>query len=176
MASQYYVTIRLDRHYQQFLRSHFNCTAEIFEFPCRHQFNTMLEHFVVTRPHGYVEPSPDPCLFKIALPNFEYKNSAHFRYLTCVKEGIFKSKIKEYYDWIIQERISKLMKRTESKEDGSLIVLDRKQCTMILIDEFGFDEGNSDSFDRLYKLYTRFKKNEVNRKLRLRKKDEKVKC
>ncbi len=169
MASLYYVTIKLDPHYQRFLRSHFTCEKEVFEFPARHRFNAILEHFVVTRPCGYVEPEPGPCLFKIALPNFEYKNEAHFRYLTHVKETILKAKIKEYYDWIIQERISKLMKQPEKREDSVLITLDRQQCTLILIEEYGFDSCDSDSVDRLYKLFTRYKKKEINRRFSVKK-------
>ena len=173
MASQYYVSITLDPHYQRFLRSQFLCESEVFEFPSRHRFNTMLEHFVITKPHGYVAPEEETSLFKIALPNFEYKNPAHFRYLSSVKEAVFKSKIKEFYDWIIQERISKLMKRPEKREDGNMITLDRQQCTLVLIDEFGFDANDRDSFDRLYKLFTRYKKKEVNRRFTVKKKVEK---
>ncbi|MEI6143165.1 MAG: hypothetical protein WCP85_28065 [Mariniphaga sp.] len=95
MPSQYYITINLDPHYQRFLRSQFLCESEVFEFPARHRFNTMLEHFVITKPHGYVVPEEEPSQFKIALPNFENKNPAHFRYLSSVKEAIFKSKSKD---------------------------------------------------------------------------------
>ncbi|HZK95895.1 MAG TPA: hypothetical protein VFC67_16970 [Prolixibacteraceae bacterium] len=176
MASQYYIVIKLDPHYQRFLRSHFTCESEIFEFPARHRFNTMLEHFVSTKPHGYIDPEGDGGLFKIALPNFEYKNPAHFRYLSKVKEMVFKAKIKEYYDWIIQERIGKLMKRAEKREDGNMITLDRQQCTIVLIDEFGFDSDDRDSFDRLYKLFTRYKKKEINRRFVVKKKNENINC
>jgi hypothetical protein len=171
MVSKYYVTIRLDPHYQRFLRSQFACEEEIFEFPPRHFFNSILEHFVVTRPSGYTDPEPGPHLFKIALPNFEYKNPVHFRYLSKVKETIFKAKIKEYYDWIIQDRISKLLRIPVCGPDSVPINLDRQQCTMVLIDEFGFDTGDSDSFDRLYKLYTRHKRKEVNRRYCSKKKE-----
>lgn len=171
MVSKYYVTIKLDPHYQRFLRTQFSCEEEIFEFPARHFFNSMLEHFVVTRPCGYVEPEKDCNLFKIALPNFEYKNPVHFRFMTHVKETVFKSKIKEYYDWIIQDKIEQLIKHPSSATDGVPITLNRNQCTLVLIDEYGFDTGDNDSFDRLYKLFTRYKKKERNRRFCIRKKE-----
>ena len=55
----------------------------------------MPEHFVITKPHGYVGQEEESSLFKIALPNFEYKNPAHFKYLSSVKEAVFKSKSKD---------------------------------------------------------------------------------
>jgi len=170
MASQYYVTIKLDPHYQRFLRSQFLCDSEIFEFPARHYFNTVLEHFVVTRRNGYEEPRTDEFTFKIMLPNFERKNPAFFHYLTEVKEGVFRAKIKEYYDWIIQDRISKLMSQKEKMADGRVIGLDRQQCTLVLIDEFGFNMDDKDSFDRIYKLYSRFRQKERNRRFVVKKK------
>ena len=98
MASQNYLVIRLEPHYQQFLRCHFQCEAEIFEFPHRHRFNSVLEDLVARRPYGYVEPAVDDWTFRIALPTFNRKNSTHFRYLTKEMETIFKAKIKGYYD------------------------------------------------------------------------------
>jgi hypothetical protein len=65
------------------------------------------------------------------------------------------------------------MKRPEKREDGNMITLDRQQCTLVLIDEFGFDANDRDSFDRLYKLFTRYKKKEVNRRFTVKKKGEK---
>jgi hypothetical protein len=168
MASQYYITIYLDPHYQRFLRSQFSCEKEIFEFPARHFFNTMIEHFVTTRPKDYSEPEKSEFLFKIALPNFEYKNEAHFRYLTCVKETILKSKIKEYYDWIIKDKIEAMLKHPGSLPDKYTVKLNRNECTQILIDEYGFDNAQHDSFDRLYKLFTRYKQKERNRRFRHR--------
>ena len=170
MASNYYLTMRLEPHYQRFLRSQFMCESEIFEFPPRHYFNTVLEHFVVTKRNSYKEHPNDEYAFKIMLPNFERKNPAFFHYLTEVKEGIFKAKIKDFYDWIIQDRISKLMSQKEKLEDGRVLTLDRQQCTLVLIDEFGFDAEEKDSFDRLYKLYTRFKQRERNRRFVVKKK------
>lgn len=175
MASKHFVTIKLDPHYQRFLRTQFGCEEEIFEFPARHKFNSMLEHFVVTRPPGFIEPEKDEYMFKIALPNFEYKNEAHFRYLSKVKEIVFKSKIKQYYDWIIEEKIMDLMKNLGSTPDNDSISLNRNECTLVLIDEFGFDSGDKDSFDRLYKLFTRYKKKERIRRFRNAKKGLKVK-
>ncbi len=175
MASPYFVSIKLEPHYQRFLRSHFKCESEIFEFPQRHQFNTMLEHFVTTRPYGNIDHEPNEWLFKIAIPYFEYKNAAHFRYLTNAKEAIFKAKIKEFYDWIIQERIRELMRNTSKKEPGATaLTLNRQQCTMILIDEYGFDSCNNDSFERLYKLFTRNRKSELDKRYRLDKKKTKL--
>lgn len=171
MASKYFVLIKLDPHYQRFLRTQFNCNEEIFKFPPRHFFNSMLEHFVVTKPADYVEPEKDCTILKIALPNFEYKNPVHFRYMTKVKEKVFKSKIKEYYDWIIQDKIERLMKHPCSLTDGVPISLNRSQCTEILIDEFGFDSEDKDSFDRLYKLFTRYKRKEINRRFLTKKKE-----
>jgi hypothetical protein len=175
MASQYYVTMRLEPHYQRFLRSQFMCDSEIFEFPVRHYFNTVLEHFVVTKRNGSKELLTDENSFKIRLPNFELKNPAFFHYLTEVKEGVFRAKIKDYYDWIIQDRIGTLMSQKEKLEDGHVIMLDRQQCTLVLIDEFGFDLDDRDSFDRLYKMYSRFKHKERNRRfvIKSRKKSEK---
>jgi hypothetical protein len=46
MASQYFIAIKLDPHFQRFLRSHFSCESEIFEFPARHRVITLREHFV----------------------------------------------------------------------------------------------------------------------------------
>lgn len=175
MASKYFVIIKLDLHYQRFLRSQFKCESEIFEFPLRHQFNTMLEHFVIKKPGNYIEPNDDKEYFKIALPYFEWKNSAFFRYLSKSMEDLFRSKIKDFYDWIIQARISELMRKPFVGDDGVVITLNRKQCTLVLIEEYGFDAENGDSYERLYKLFTRYKKNEVNRKLRNNKK-ERVKC
>jgi len=170
MPSNYHVTIKLDPHYQQFLRSYFACESEIFEFPARHYFNTVLEHFVVTKRNNHVETETNECSFKILLPNFERKNPAFFHYLTEVKEGVFRAKIKEYYDWIIQDRISKLMSQKEKMSDGRVIGLDRQQCTLVLIDEFGFNMEDKDSFDRLYKLYSRFRQKERNRRFVVKKK------
>ena len=142
----------------------FSCEKEVFEFPNRHKFNTMLEHFVSGIPADYVEPELSQELFRIALPAFEYKNVAVYRYLSSIREGIFKQKIREYYNWVIEEHIKSLMKNTEKSEDGSVLKLNRQECTLLLIDEYNFDKDDSDSFDRLYKFITRYKKNEINRR------------
>lgn len=165
MPSPYWVMIRLEPHYQRFLRSQFRCEAEVFEFPPRHVFNTMLEHMVVTRIDGQV---PDPGdkkeeLFKIAIPEMNWKNPAHFRYLSKTKEIILRKKIKDYYDFVIGERIATLMK-IEKMENGH-VKYDRQECTQQIIDEYKFDmDGDTDSFDRLYKLFTRYKQKEKNRR------------
>jgi hypothetical protein len=164
MVSRYYACIKLDVHYQRFLRHQFGCENEVFEFPNRHKFNTMLEHFVTALPEGYEEPDYGAETFKIAIPFMEYKNVASYRHLSCVKETIFKQKIREFYNWVIEDRIKSLMKNTEKTEDGGMIRLDRQECTLLLIDEYDFDRGNCDSFDRLYKFITRYKKNEINRR------------
>jgi len=44
----------------------------------------------------------------------------------------------------------------------------------VLIDEFGFDSDDKDSFGRLYNLYTRYKKKEINRRFVVKKKGETV--
>jgi hypothetical protein len=124
----------------------------------------MLEHFVVTRPADYRDPEPGPYVFKIALPTLEYKNVVHFHYLTRVRETIFKSKIKEYYDWIIADKIEKLLKTPVSSADGATITLNRQECTLVLIEEYGFDSGDQDSFERLYKLFSRYKQKEAYRR------------
>lgn len=173
MVSKYYVAIHLDPHYQRFLRSQFSCESEVFEFPSRHFFNSMLEHFVVTRPKDYVEPVQDEYLFKIALPNFEVKNEAHFRYLTSVKEMVLRSKIKEYYDWIIQDKIEAMMRNPGSSPDRTGVCLKRNEVTQILIDEYGFNTADTDSFDRLYKLFTRYKQREKNRRFQTKLKEVK---
>lgn len=175
MVSKYYVCIKLDIHYQRFLRHHFQCDKEIFEFPIRHKFNTILEHFVTSIPNNYIEPEADHNHFRIALPCFEYKNVALFHYLSYVKETIFKQKIREYYNWVIEEQIKSLMKNTEKSEDGGIIRLNRQECTLLLIDEYNFDKDDSDSFDRLYKFITRYKKNEINRRHFQKKKNRMVK-
>jgi len=54
--------------------------------------------------------------------------------------------------------------------------MDRQQCTVVLIDEFGFDSESKDSFDRLYKLFTRYKKKEINRRFVVKKKNDSVNC
>ena len=164
MASQYYLKIRLDPHYQRFLRTHFDCETEVFEFPSRHRFNTILEFLVITRPRDYQEPENDNWLFRIALPNFERKNAAHFRYLSKEKEAIFKAKIKAYYDDIILDEIRNLLRRPDKTEDGNKLFFDRQECTQILIEEFKFNKDDYDAFDRLYKLYTRYKRTERNRR------------
>lgn len=174
MVSKYYIAIKLDVHYQLFFRHQFQCTKEIFEFPARHKFNTMLEHFLISMPEGYEERDYGEDTFKIAIPQMEYKNANTYRYLSQVKEVVYRQKLKEYYNWIIEERIKQLMKCPEKLEDGSMIKLDRQQCTLILIDEYGFNEDNKDSFDRLYKFITRYKRNEFNRRYLHRKKKIKV--
>jgi len=175
MASQNYLVIRLEPHYQQFLRCHFQCEAEIFEFPHRHRFNSVLEDLVARRPYGYVEPAVDDWTFRIALPTFNRKNSTHFRYLTKEMETIFKAKIKGYYDDIIMDELRDLLRRPEKEEGGKLIYFDRQECTQILIDMYNFNDHDKDAFDRLYKLYSRYKKNERNRKYTSKLK-EKSKC
>ncbi|HZK94473.1 MAG TPA: hypothetical protein VFC67_09715 [Prolixibacteraceae bacterium] len=176
MASEHYLTIRLDPHYQQFLRKHFNCPEEIFEFPARSYFNNMIEALAVTKKLAFHIPETDPWAFKIYLPNFSYKNAAFFRYLTEVQMGVFKGEIKYYYDRIIQRRITDLMETKEDTTLGGLMKLGRKQCTLLLIDEYGFDEKDRNSFDRIYKSYIRWDNNQRAHIYQLEKSDKKVKC
>lgn len=176
MVSKYYVCIKLDVHYQRFLRHQFNCDKEIFEFPARHKFNTMLEHFLTSIPEGYEEPECEEDLFKIAIPAMEFKNAATYRYLSLTKEVIYRQKLKEYYNWIIEDRIRQLRRTPDRPEDGSMVRLDRQQCTLILIDEYGFDNDNKDSFDRLYKLITRYNRKEINRRYLVKNKIARIKA
>jgi hypothetical protein len=171
--------IRLEPHYQLFLRSQFRCEAEVFEFPPRHRFNTILEHLVVTRVDGQIRDNrskeseeDDKYLFKIALPDMRWKNPTHFRYFSKNMEEIFCQKIKEYYDFVIIERISYLMRNPQKDQYGNTEIFDRQQCTTILIKEFKFDAEEGDSFDRLYKLFTRYKRRERDRRYYLKKKEE----
>lgn len=170
MVSKYYITIKLDLHYQLFLRHQFQCKKDIFEFPPRHKFNVMLEHFLSSMPEGTTAPDYGESGFKIAIPNMEYKNASTYCYLSQVKEVVYRQKLKEYYNWIIEERIRQLMRCTDKTEDGSMIKLDRQQCTMVLIDEYGFDNDKQDAFDRLYKLITRYNRKEINRRYLSKKK------
>jgi hypothetical protein len=164
MVSKYYVTIKLDVHYQLFLRHQFQCDKDIFEFPPRHKFNTMLEHFLGANATDVSDTDYGDDSFRIAIPQMEYKNAANYRYLSQIKEVIYRQKLKEYYNWIIEDRIRQLMKCPDKMEDGSMIKLDRQQCTLILIDEYGFDNASQDAFDRLYKLITRYNRKEINRR------------
>ena len=173
MASKHHFTIRLDPHYQQFLRAHFKCEEEVFEFPPRHFFNTQIEHFVSTRASNWVDRQEDDWTFKIAVPNMAYKNPSHFKYMTAVKEGIFKAKIKEFYDWIILDHIKELM-RGQKVSGCPAEKLDRQQCTLVVIEEFGFNTDTGDAFDRLYKLFTRHKRTESNRRVYEKVKKKKV--
>lgn len=163
MVSSYYVTIRLDRHYQQFLRHQFRCDNAIFEFPAKHKFNVMLEHYVMEAPADYEDPDWGEETFKIALPNFEFKNVSKFRYLSKFREDLFKQKIKGYHDWLIEEFIRKAMK--DNKRDD-MFPKDRQGCTIYLIQEFGLSDENKDSYDRIYRAITRVNQREYTRRYR----------
>ena len=175
MSSEYHLTIRLDPHYQQFLRKHFNCMGEVFEFPARSYFNNMIEALAVTKNMAFIIPENDPWAFKIYIPNFNYKNASFFRYLTEVQMGVFKSEIKYYYDRVIQRRISDLMETREDTVAGGMMKLGRKQCTILLIDEYGFDENDRSSFDRIYKSYIRWDNNQRAHLYQLDKSERRVK-
>jgi hypothetical protein len=159
MASQYFVTIKLDPHYQQFLRSHFMCDVEIFEFPARNMFNKLIEWAVVPKRKAQIEHGEGVCSFKIALPCFKTKNPAFFRYFTEIGESVFVNEIKDYYNYVIQKKIKELLTITEKQEDGTTRKLDRQACTWLLIQEYGFNKGDKDAFERLYKFYTRYDQN-----------------
>jgi hypothetical protein len=173
MASNYYVCIKLNVHYQQFLRQHFQCEKEVFEFPNKHKFNTLLEHLVSHVPEGWVEPESSRELFKIALPELNYKHPYLYHYLSYVKETILKQKIRQYYDFIIEEKIKQLMK-ADKTEDGGVLRLNRQECTEFLIEEYEFDQSATDAFDRLYKFITRYRKNEINRKYYHKKQKDRI--
>jgi hypothetical protein len=168
------IVINLDKHYQRFLRKQFNCYNDIFEFPNKHKFNTILEFFVSNAPDDFTDPDWGENSFKILLPSLEYEND-NLRYLSVVKEKAFKSKIREYYEWIIIDRVKKMMALYRKDKDGIAFKFDREQATIELIDEYGFDQGDCDSFDRLYKLVTRYNRKEIARRyyenLKIRRKD-----
>jgi hypothetical protein len=174
MASQYFVTIKLDPHYQQFLRSHFACDSAIFEFPAKHYFNGILEELLGLRREGHVEGAEDERTFKILLPNFARKNPAFFRYLSETRESVLKGEIKKYYDRAVTKKLHELLSHKEVSLTNKAQRMDRIKCTMLLIDEYGFNDGDKDSFDRLYKLYTRYTSNERVEEFRLKKHLEKL--
>lgn len=176
MASEYYLTIRLDPHYQQFLRKHFNCTSDLFEFPVRHFYNRILENLVITKQQGVIIPETDDWAFKILLPNFQHKNPAFFRYFSEVQELVFKNEIKWFYDITIQKRIIELMSIKEDIGGGRTMRLDRQQCTLIVIDDYGFDAKDRSSFDRIYKNFTRFQQNQRAENFQINKKNNRAKC
>jgi len=120
----------------------------------------MLELMVVQKRWGDIVPDTDEWAFKIMLPVFNKKNPAFFRYLSEVKESLFKSNIKKYYDIVITARIAELMAVKVHAPGGQIVKYNRKECTLALIDEYGFNKDNQESFDRLYKLYTRYLQNE----------------
>ena len=83
------ITICLDRHYQRFLRAKFKCRKETFEFPQRHKFNTILEHFVTEAPDNYEDVDYGERSFKILLPEMVYGSAKRWQ-LKPTRETIFK--------------------------------------------------------------------------------------
>ena len=160
MPSQYFITIRLDPHYQRFLRSRYKCKLEIFEFTARNYFNILLRESVITKPPDFIEKEVNDYSFKIALPNFRKKNVKYYKYLTKNEEAKLVREIKQEYQDDIIRRFSELHKCPLMGKNGSIIILNLKQTTLRIIDEFGFDLEYKDSFDRIYKLLLRFLKRE----------------
>lgn len=157
----------MDVHYQRFLRRQFKSYGDLFEFPQRHQFNVMLDLFVAVAPEGYEEPDYGENTFRILLPATEYGDMKR-NWLSETRERIFKQKVRDYYEWIVTEQIGRLMKGSRGNDPVSL---NRKECTLALIDEYGFDDGDSDSYDRLYKLVSRYNKREMERRYRVERKE-----
>jgi hypothetical protein len=160
MPSQFYVTIKLEPHYQQFLRSYFDCDSEIFEFPLRNYFNGLLEEWLTTKRLGQVYTEENDWTFKILLPYFSHKNPTFFRYFAEPHEVLFKREIKRFYDRAILGKMHELLLHRDTTIAGNIQRLDRIAVTNAVIAFFGFDKMEQDSFERLYKLYYRYHNNE----------------
>lgn len=155
-----FIELRLDPFYQTFLRAHFQQNEIVFEFPKAHPLVIKLEYLLSKNPPDF-KPSPtDPTdneIFKIAIPNMEYKNADYYNYLSDKSKKHMVLAIKDFYKFIVNEEII----RARNKGIPKLMIVDK------IIEDFNLTEFDP---ERISRAYTRFLKTEYNRRHYLRNK------
>jgi hypothetical protein len=172
MTSLNFIIIELEPLYQKFLLRVFNCDSEVFMFPEDHGLKEQLEKLLHMGPCRELDNEVDMKLFKIGLPMSKNNNNPeHIRRLTEMKERVFRSKIIQYCEMKIQNRIEELMSSSKAQKNSNEIKFNRQECLSILIEEYEI-EINDGIFKQLNCLFTKYLQKERGRKFRSRKKNE----
>jgi hypothetical protein len=153
MASGIICTMKLDPFYQAFLRSQFNVEEEVFEFPKGHDLLIRLEAFVTRTPVNYRAQDYGENTFRINLPHMEHKNVLYYNYLSDKKQTLFATRIRNYYQAIIHEEISKQISKGFQKDE----------TIICLMEDFNIPSKYE---DRIKRDYSRWKLAESQRRFR----------
>lgn len=160
MASGYFVTIKLEPFYQQFLRQQFSQHDIVFTFPAKHDLVKRLEAFLTKAPDNYKPAPRTEATFMISLPYMEHKSVAVYNYISAEKNRLFNSRVREYFHLVFHDHIIRYRK------EGFY----RKEIISIFLDDFKIEPKYS---DRIEKEFNRYLKKEKNRRYN-KKKSEKV--
>lgn len=155
MASEYYTVTKLDPFLQRFLCAQFDQKqGEVFTFPPRHDFNSLLTFLVQPVPEDYKTQDYGDWTFRVALPHMEHKNVEVYNYLSQKAQRTFSNYIKRYMKRLFHDELSEAI-----CNHG----LTRIEAIDHLSDVFMFMPQD---YDRLLKEYQRWRKKENMRKSR----------
>lgn len=143
MASEYFVTIKLEPFYQHFLRQHFSQHDTLFAFPPKHDLLKRLQAFLTKTPDNYKPLSQNETTFSISLPFMEHKNVAVYNCITAEKNNLFASRVREYFHLVFHDYISRYRK------EGFY----RNEIISIFMDDFKIEPKHSDRIEKEFNRY-----------------------
>jgi hypothetical protein len=153
MYSGVYVTIRLDKFYQDFLRSYFSCNDLIFSFPRGEELSFRLVRLMKKPPEGYIPGKNMSNGFHVSIPKDDDKDPYSFNYLSERGQIIFIEHVRKLYEMVFHESMNKYL------HEG----FEKKECLEIFIDQYDL---SCNYIDRITKDYQRYVHRKICQKYR----------
>lgn len=144
MASNVYVTFRLDPFYQTFLRAYFDQYELLFEFPKRNEFNILLEFLVMKQPATQKKMEYGDESFNVRLQNMEYKNVVVYNYISKAGHKAFIERVEDLFKLIFHKHVDQAIHRAGLK---------KKAAIHLFMDKYEMGEYNSDRLTKNYQRY-----------------------
>ncbi len=144
MASNVYVTFKLDPFYQTFVRAYYDQFDLLFEFPKKDEFNILLDFLVMKQPGTPKSIDYGEHSFHVRLPNMEYKNVLVYNYISSTGSKLFVDRIEDLFKLIFHKHVDQAIHK---------IGLKKKDAIHTFMDKFNMGEYDPERLNKNYQRY-----------------------
>ena len=144
MASNVFVTFKVDPFYQVFLRSYFKQNEILFEFPRGTDFNILLGFLLMKQPgtpkkYDYGDES-----LQVLLQYMKHKNVLVYNYISISGNRIFNEKIEDLFKLIFHKHVDQAIHR---------VGLRKKDAIHSFMEKYNMGDFSTDRLTKSYQRY-----------------------
>ena len=145
MASNVYVTFKLEPFYQAFLRSYYVQREILFEFPKGSDINLLLGFISMKQPREQIKSLDfGNEAFHVLLPNMEYKNVLVYNYISHTGRKVFQQKVEDLFKLVFHSHVDRAIHK-----DG----IRKRDALMLFLEKYELDDFSSDRVTKSYQRY-----------------------